>query len=108
MRPRKIYKPEFKAQVVQELMAGKGSLNEVASRHQIAPATLIEWQKAARENLYLVFQKKEELERVLAQKDERIAALERKVGQLTIECDWLGKKSGEIIKTRGASPSCRS
>ncbi len=92
MRPRKIYKPEFKAQVVQELMAGKGSLNEVASRHQIAPATLIEWQKAARENLYLVFQKKEELERVLAQKDERIAVLERKVGQLTIECDWLGKK----------------
>jgi transposase-like protein len=100
MRPRKIYKPEFKAQVVQELVMGKESLNEVASKHQIAPATLIEWQKTARENLYLVFQKREELEKALARKDERIAVLERKVGQLTIECDWLEKKSGELIKSR--------
>ena len=106
MRARKIYKPEFKAQVVQELAAGKETLNEVASRYQIAPSTLIEWQKTARENLYLVFQKREELEKTLAQKDERIAILERKVGQLTVECDWLGKKSGEIIKSRRASPAC--
>ncbi len=106
MRARKIYKPEFKAQVVQELAAGRETLNEIASRHQIAPATLIEWQKTARENLYLVFQKREELERALAQKDERIAILERKVGQLTVECDWLGKKSGQIIKPRRASPAC--
>jgi len=100
MRARKIYKPEFKAQVVQELAAGKETLNEIASKHQIAPATLIEWQKTARENLYLIFQKREELERALAQKDERIAILEKKVGQLTVECDWLGKKSGQIIKSR--------
>ena len=106
MRARKIYKPEFKAQVVQELATGKESLNEVASKHQIAPATLIEWQKTAQKNLYLVFQKREELEKALAEKDERIAVLERKVGQLTLECDWLGKKSGEIIKARGASPAC--
>ena len=106
MRARKIYKPEFKAQVVQELAAGRETLNEIASRHQIAPATLIEWQKTARENLYLVFQKREELERALAQKDERIAILERKVGQLTVEYDWLGKKSGQIIKPRRASPAC--
>ena len=106
MRARKIYKPEFKAQVVQELAAGRETLNEIASRHQIAPATLIEWQKTARENLYLVFQKREEVERALAQKDERIAILERKVGQLTVECDWLGKKSGQIIKPRRASPAC--
>jgi len=106
MRARKIYKPEFKAQVVQELAAGRETLNEIASRHQIAPATLIEWQKTARENLYLVFQKREEVERALAQKDERIAILEKKVGQLTVECDWLGKKSGQIIKPRRASPAC--
>ncbi|MBQ9528232.1 MAG: transposase [Fretibacterium sp.] len=42
MRARKIYKPEFKAQVVQELATGKETLNEIASRYQIAPATLIE------------------------------------------------------------------
>ena len=106
MRSRKIYKPEFKAQVVQELATGKGSLNEVASKHQIAPATLIGWQKTAQENLYLVFKKREDLERALAQKDERIAVLERKVGQLTIECDWLGKKSGEFIKSRRTSQAC--
>jgi transposase-like protein len=106
MRSRKIYKPEFKAQIVQELAEGKESLNEVASKHQIAPATLVEWQKIARKNLYLVFQKREELEKTITQKDDRIAVLERKVGQLTVECDWLGKKSGEIIKSRRTSPAC--
>ena len=65
MRSRKIYKPEFKAQIVQELAEGKESLNEVASKYQIAPATLVEWQKIARKNLYLVFQKREELERAM-------------------------------------------
>ena len=106
MKSRKIYKPEFKAQIVQELAEGKESLNEVASKYQIAPATLVEWQKIARKNLYLVFQKREELERAIAQKDDRIAVLERKVGQLTVECDWLGKKSGEIIRSRRTSPAC--
>ena len=106
MRSRKIYKPEFKAQIVQDLAEGKESLNEVASKYQIAPATLVEWQKIARKNLYLVFQKREELERAIAQKDDRIAVLERKVGQLTVECDWLGKKSGEIIRSRRTSPAC--
>jgi putative transposase len=33
----------------------------------------------------------------LEEKNERVAQLERKVGQLTYEVDWLKKKSEEII-----------
>ena len=38
-----------------------------------------------------------ESEKELEQSKEHIAELERKVGQLTYEVDWLKKKSTEIL-----------
>jgi len=35
-------------------------------------------------------------EQVLVEKEDQIAELERKVGQLTIEVDWMKKKSREL------------
>ena len=39
-------------------------------------------------------------EKEMESEEERVAELERKVGQLTYEVDWLKKKSDEIIKRR--------
>ena len=36
-------------------------------------------------------------EKELEAKEEHIADLERKVGQLTVEVDWLKKKSTELL-----------
>lgn len=101
MKTKKMYEPKFKAQIVIKLLTGDKTLNEVAAEHQIAPSTLVEWHKAVQKDLYLIFQKQPELEKEIVQRDERIAVLERKVGQLTIERDWLEKKSDELFKSQG-------
>lgn len=41
-----------------------------------------------------------EAEKDLAEKDEHIADLEQKVGQLTIEVDWMEKKSSELLSRK--------
>ena len=107
MKTKKIYEPKFKAQIVMKLLSGDKTLNEVAAEHQIAPSTLVEWHKAVQKDLYLVFQKQPELEKEILHRDEQIATLERKVGQLTIERDWLEKKSDELFKSQGTHRAFR-
>ncbi|MCI6604248.1 MAG: hypothetical protein MSC43_08730, partial [Clostridiales bacterium] len=73
-----------------------------AGTYQIAPATLSKWHKQFQENLPALFSKTD------TSKDERIAELEQelqasqqKIGQLTIERDWLGKKADEVFGPNG-------
>ena len=84
------YKPEFKSKVVLELISGQHTLNQLAEKYQIAPATLSNWHKQFQERAAEIFQEQE------------IAVLQQKVGQLTIERDWLKKKSDEVFGPTGA------
>ena len=43
-----------------------------------------------------------EQDKQLFDQKEEIDALHKKVGQLTIECDWLKKKSDEVFGPQGA------
>jgi putative transposase len=46
----------------------------------------------------MVFQKgPSDAEKTIAEQNEQIATLERKVGQLTIESDWMKKKCSELL-----------
>ena len=59
------------------------------------------WESEFLERAAMVFDRKPtEAERELASEKERTADLERKVGQLTIENDWLKKKSAEVAARR--------
>lgn len=44
-------------------------------------------------------------ERELREKETHVARLERKVGKLTCEVDWLKKKSEELLGYRPTPPS---
>lgn len=95
------HSPEFKARVVMELLSGQKTLNELADQYQIAPATLSNWHKQFQERAAEVFQKgPSNKERELSERDQEIAVLQQKVGQLLIERDWL-KKSDEIFGSGG-------
>ncbi len=92
---RRRYSPEFKTKVVLEVLKGEQTLNEIASKYQVLPKSIIEWKKRFLENaelamepniLFKEYKKKiEELEK----KNERYA---KKIGELTIEKEWLEKK----------------
>ena len=104
MKKKNMYNPEFKSKVVLELLSGQHTLNELAERYQISPATLSSWHKQFQEHAADVFQRgATESSRELEAKEHEITVLQQKVGQLTIECDWLKKKYNEIFCPEGAS-----
>lgn len=97
MNKRNHYTPEFKTKVVLEVLQEESTLNEIAARYDVSPVMLSRWKSEFLERAADVFKKgPTEAEKELAVEKDRVAALERKVGQLTYEVDWLKKKSEEI------------
>ena len=103
MKKKNTYNPEFKTKVVLELLSGQHTLNELAEKHQISPATLSSWHKQFQEHAAEVFRRgATDSDREAEAKEREITVLQQKVGQLTIECDWLKKKYDEIFGPEGA------
>lgn len=97
-KKRRNHTPEFKAQVVLELLREEMTVNELAAKYQISPVLISRWKAELMERAAEVFKKgPSEAEKELVAKEEHISDLERKVGQLTVEVDWLKKKSTEIL-----------
>lgn len=102
MSKKNVYNPEFKSKVILELLSGQNTLNELAEKYQIAPATLSNWNKQFQEHAADVFRREPaDSERQLEEKEQEISVLQQKVGQLTIERDWLKKKSDEVFGPNG-------
>lgn len=94
-RQKKNYSAEFKAQVVLELLRGDTTLNELAERYQIAPATLSAWHRVFQERAQTVFQQGPTAQdKEITCQNVEIEALQKKVGQLTIECAPLRGQAG--------------
>ncbi len=97
-KKRRNHTAEFKAQVVLELLREEKTVNELAAKHQLSPVLISRWKAEFMERAAEVFKKgPSEAEKELEAKEEHIADLERKVGQLTVEVDWLKKKSTELL-----------
>ena len=91
---RRKFTREFKVHVVRELEAGK-SVAEVSREHQVHPTQLDPWWRALRRYGERAFAGNGR-----AYSDEaRMAALERKIGQLTMDNDLL-KKALSALETR--------
>ncbi len=96
-KTRKTFSPEFKAQVVLQLLREENTVNELAAKHQISPVVIGRWKIQFLERASEVFRKgPSDAEQALVEKEDHIADLERKIGQLTIEVDWMKKKSREL------------
>lgn len=92
MKKRNQYTAEFKTKVVLEVLREEETLNEIASRYEISPVILSRWKVEFLERAPDLFKKgPSAAEKELEVEKERTAQLERKVGQLTYEVDWLKK-----------------
>lgn len=92
MRKRRRFAPEFKAKVALEALAGELTLSELAAKHDIHPNLIQQWKRHARESMPELFSGK-----ATAHRDSReaeIKTLRAKVGELTIEKDFLSKAFG--------------
>ena len=91
---KKTYTPEFKAQVVREILSEQKTMAEIASEYGVHPVQLSQWKKAALENLAAVFvddRKAAKQQRLQEQKKDQLYS---QVGKLTTQLEWLKKKSG--------------
>jgi len=95
-RKRRHLTAEFKARVALEAIKGEKTAAEIARENDIAPAQISEWKKQLEERLSEVFQSKGERSKELRAQEQKEARLERKVGQLVIEKDFLVKKCEQL------------
>ena len=91
-RRRRSFTPQFKAQVVLEVLSGMKSQAEVARQHKLKPELITRWKDIAIEGLETLFQG----EGQRSQDEHRIAELERMVGRLTMELD-VAKKASVLL-----------
>lgn len=89
---RKRYAAEFKAKVAREALKEEMTIAEIAARFNIHPNQVSEWKKQALEGLTNVFAGK--MARTDASHEAEVKELHAKIGQLTVERDFLAKAFG--------------
>jgi transposase len=99
------YSIEFKRQVAEEHLGGGASLNQLVRRHEISRELLRTWVKKYEAGEFASDGPTRPDRRAY---EAKIAGLERKVGQLTMELDLLKKGLTSARRARGASSSIMS
>jgi transposase len=92
MANRRKFSAEFKAKVALEALVGDKTLAELAAKHGVHPNMITQWKRQAKESLPDLFAAKPS--RGAASRDAEIKDLHAKIGQLTVERDFLAKAFG--------------
>lgn len=87
MTTRRRFSGDFKAKVALEALRGDQTIQEIASRHKIHPNQVSTWKRQAVEGMSDVFSGKKE--KAASSRDSEIHELHAKIGQLTVERDFL-------------------
>ena len=92
-RTRRNFSAKFKSDLVLEVLKGEKELNVIATENDIQPNLLRNWKKEFLEKASVVFDdtREEKLKEKLSEERKEKAAYTKKVGQLTMQVDWLKK-----------------
>ena len=90
---RRSFTSSLKTKVVLELLRGERELNEIAAAYEIATNQLRNWKTEFLENAERVFDRKRDSKLLdeLSAKQREADQLAKKVGQMTLEIDFLKK-----------------
>ena len=86
------YSAEFKAKVALDAIRGEQTLSELATRYGVHQNMIATWKRQAIENMAETFSGK--AERAGAANEAQIKELHAKIGELTVERDFLAKAFG--------------
>ena len=92
-RTRRNFSAKFKSELVIELLKGEKDLNTIATENNIQPNLLRNWKKEFLDKASVVFDdtREDNLKEKLALERKEKAEYAKKVGQLTMQVDWLKK-----------------
>jgi transposase-like protein len=97
---RTTYSAKFKSERVIEVLLGEETLGEIAAKHNLNPSMLRNWKREFLKKAPQLFEESRKEREQKAREREMEAErdeLLKTVGQLTIERDWLKKKSVEMF-----------
>ncbi len=91
-RPRRNHSPAFKAKVALEAIRGEEPLIQTAERYDVHPNQITKWKRQLLEGAPAVFGESEKA----TEEGPSIAELNAKIGELTMECDFLSGALGRM------------
>jgi transposase-like protein len=96
-KPRRNHSAAFKARVALEAIRGEKTVAEIAAHHEVHPNQVTSWKSQALENMAGIFDGS-----VVAEDGrEQIRELREKVGELTMERDFLSNALGKFPGSSG-------
>lgn len=99
MTKRKNYSANFKSKVALEAIQGELTLAELAVKHGVHQTQITKWKRQALDGMVELFSDKAD-KRASSHEDE-IQALHAKIGQLTVEKDFLERAFAKFPGSRG-------
>ncbi len=97
-RKRRLHKPEFKARVALAAIKGEMSMAEMIKKFDVQAAQISQWKKQLLNNAEDAFDKGE---KVAEDHEKTVQELHAKIGQLTVENDFLERGLERIHGPRG-------
>lgn len=98
MSKHRSFTPEFKAQIVLEVLSGAKSAAEVCREHQLKDSLVYRWKDEFLKQAPKVFQPDDPQ----LKNEQRIAELEQLVGRLTLKLE-IAKKASSLLNARKLS-----
>jgi transposase len=90
---RKRYTGAFKAKVGLEALMGIKTVGQIARDYEVHPVQVTQWKGVIRDHLPELF---ESPAAATEDNQQLIAQLHEKIGQLSVEVDWLKKKCRQL------------
>ena len=89
MTKRRRFTAEFKARVALEALRGDKAIQEIAARHKVHPNQVSTWKRQAMDGLGAIFSNG--ADKALVDREAEVQDLHAKIGQLTVERDFLAR-----------------
>lgn len=93
-KKRRKFSSEFKTRVALDALSGEHTLAELSSKYGVHPNQISQWKKQAKEGIAASFSGKTQNDQQT--NEAHIKELHAKIGQLTIEKDFLQKAFAKI------------
>ena len=95
-RKRRHLTATFKARIAKEALQEIKTIQQIAQENDIAPSQVSAWKKELEGRMAELFERSNAANEKAEKEERRAARLERKVGQLVIEKEFLEKKCDQL------------
>ena len=100
-KKRRTWTPEEKASIVLEIIREDLTLSEISKKYDVVQPLLSRWKSEFIANMPAVFNKKnQDIDKLKQEHEEEKELLVKKIGELTMDVDWLKKKQGQISQMK--------